>query len=144
MQRSSARPRSPGLLDGDEAAHLPAREVHRPGMRSLERLALVLGIEADDQLVAVDATAHVSADHEGQSAEHLPLAHVLAVGEERPYARSELLVVRPSYSRSVRGSPNDWNTLVSGKPVMAATRSPARVRTMSPYARAIGAWRSRR
>ena len=47
------------------------------------------------------------------------------------------------YSRSVRGSPKCGNTLVSGKPVIAAMRSPLNVSTMRPYACAIGARASR-
>src|SRR5262249_28347154 len=131
-------------LHGDEAAHRPAREVHRTRVRVSERIRFTVGIEADDQLVAVDAAAHVAGDHERQSAEHLPLGYVGAVGEHCAYARGEVLVVGHVYSRSVRGRPKEAKTLVSGKPVIAATRSPLRVRTMSAYACAIGACSSRR
>jgi hypothetical protein len=98
-------------------------------VRPCERVVFVVRVEADDQLVAVDAAAHMASDHERQSAEHLPLAHVGAVGEQRTHARGEFLVVGHVHSRSVRGRPKEAKTLVSGKPVIAATRLPLIVRT---------------
>jgi hypothetical protein len=47
--------------------------------------------------------------------------------------------VTRAFLRSVRGSPKEANTLESIKPVIAQTRSPRNVRTMSPKACAIGA-----
>ena len=55
------------------------------------------------------------------------------LGQERSDARGQSFVVRHvDYSRSVRGRPNGRKTLVSAKPVIAATRSPLSVRTISP------------
>jgi hypothetical protein len=55
--RSSRLPPQPVGLHGDEAAHWAAGEVHRAGVRSRGRFVLAAGIEADDQLVAVDAAS---------------------------------------------------------------------------------------
>jgi hypothetical protein len=44
------------------------------------------------------------------------------------------------YSRSVRGKPKERNTLGSANPVIAATRLPRTVRTISPYAWRTAAW----
>ena len=62
-----------------------------------------------------------------------------AVGEELSRAGVDLIAgavastAHPAHpSRSVRGSPKCGNTLVSGKPVMAAMRSPSSVRTIRP------------
>lgn len=78
------------------------------------------------------------ANQEGQPAEHLLFADVGAFGEKGAHAGSESFVVCHGYSRSVRGRPKRLKTLVSGKPVIAEMRLPLRVRTMSPYACAIG------
>jgi hypothetical protein len=93
---------------------------------------LLGGVEADDQLIAIDAAAHVSAEHERQAAEHRPLGDVARSDSSARTRAASFWSYGIVYSRSVLGGPNAANTPVSGKPVSAATRSPRSVSTISP------------
>jgi hypothetical protein len=55
-----------------------------------------------------------------------------AARQEHMYTGRQCPVVCHGYARSVRGRPNCGKTLVSGKPVIAAMRSPLSVKTMRP------------
>jgi hypothetical protein len=70
----------------------PVKSIGR-AVWSRERFVLAVGIEPDDQLVTVDAAAHVALDHERQPAEHLAFADLDAPGKEGAHARSKVFVV---------------------------------------------------
>src|SRR5262252_249489 len=62
-----------GRSDEDVTRQRPAGEIHRPGVRRRERLFVSPRTDADHQIVLHDAAEGLSAEQEGESAEHLLL-----------------------------------------------------------------------
>jgi hypothetical protein len=80
-------------LDEDHALHRPPGEVHRPHMRLVQGAVCPIGPEPDHQGVPHHPAEHVTAEHERQAAEHLPLGHRLTVRKDRPDPAGQVLVV---------------------------------------------------
>jgi hypothetical protein len=79
--------------DEQEALHRPAREVHPAGVLLSHEVFVRLRPHADHQLVLDDADAHVTADHEGDAAEHLLLGDVVTLLEHAANPLRQPLVV---------------------------------------------------
>ena len=94
LQPGAERPAAHACLrDIDHAPHRATGEVHRPNVRPRERLVGGIRAEAEHQLVAHDPAAHVTSQHERETAEHLPLAQIGVWAKHVADATREFLVV---------------------------------------------------
>lgn len=83
----------PGRPDEQEALHGPGDHVHDARAGLLNGRVVLLGGDADDQVGSVHPGGHLVVDHEPDPAEHLLLADLAALAQDRSDLVGEVLVV---------------------------------------------------